>query len=135
MSLEEIKVGITGKRETEVTVEKTASHIGSGGLRVYATPEMINLMEETSWSSVEPYLEEGMGTVGTAVNIKHLAASPVGAHIVCESKLIEVDRRRLLFDVKVYDERGLVGDGQHERFIIDNEKFMGKLKKQLGIEE
>ena len=105
--------------------------MGSGGLRVYATPRMTAMMEFTAWSSVEPFMEEGMGTVGTRLEVSHLAASPVGAHITYESVLTEIDRRRLVFSVKAYDDAGLIGEGLHERFIIDNSKFMKKTESKL----
>lgn len=123
-----IEPGLKGKREMRAGMEHSASVVGSGGLEVFSTPSMIALMENTAASSIAPYLEEGQGSVGTAVNIKHLAATPLGMMITCESEVIEVDRRRIVFDVKAYDEKGLIGEGRHERFIIDNEKFMQKLK-------
>ncbi len=127
----ELITGITGRAEDEVTEIRTAAYMGSGGLRVYATPRMTAMMEYTAWSSVEPYMEEGMGTVGTRLEVSHLAASPVGAHITYESVLTEIDRRRLVFSVKAYDDAGLIGEGLHERFIIDNSKFMKKTESKL----
>ena len=94
---------------------------------------MIGLMEYTAAQSVAPLLEEGQSTVGTVVNVKHLAATPVGLEVFCESEIIEVDRRRLVFNVKAYDEKGtLIGEGVHERYIIDKEKFLKKAYSQLG---
>lgn len=119
-----MEIGIAGKQEIVVTKELTAEVIGSGLLPVYATPSMIALMENTASKSVEEFLEEGQGTVGTSLNIKHLSATAVGKAVTCESKLIEVDRKRLVFEVKAFDETGLIGEGIHERFIIDNKKFM-----------
>ncbi len=127
----ELITGITGRAEDEVTEIRTAAYMGSGGLRVYATPRMTAMMEFTAWSSVEPFMEEGMGTVGTHLEVSHLAASPVGAHITYESVLTEIDRRRLVFSVKAYDDAGLIGEGLHERFIIDNSKFMKKTESKL----
>jgi predicted thioesterase len=127
----ELKPGITGSAQDTVTEERTAASMGSGGLRVYATPRMTAMMEYTAWSSVEPYMEDGMGTVGTKLDISHLAASPVGAEIRYESELTEVDRRRLVFSVKAFDDAGLIGEGTHERFIIDNAKFMSRAESKL----
>lgn len=121
-----LKAGIKGKVEKKVEENNLASSMKSGLLPVFATPCMVALMEETAWRSVEPYMEEGCGTVGTSVNIKHLAATPLGMKVYCESELTEVDGRRLVFDVKVYDEEGIIGEGSHERFIINNEKFTAK---------
>lgn len=127
----ELKPGITGSAKDTVTEERTAASMGSGGLRVYATPRMTAMMEFTAWSSVEPYMEDGMGTVGTKLDISHVAASPVGAEIRYESELTEVDRRRLVFSVRAYDDAGLIGEGTHERFIIDNAKFMSRAESKL----
>ncbi len=121
-----MQIGITGKQTITVTEEKTAQAMGSGTLPVFATPAMIALMENTASKSVETKLDEGAGTVGTLINVKHVAATPVGMDVTCETKLVEVDRKRLVFEVKAYDAAGVIGEGTHERFIIDNEKFLGK---------
>lgn len=121
-----MEAGITGTQTIVVTEDKTAKVMGSGLLPVYATPAMIALMENTASSSVQKALEEGQGTVGTLINVKHVSATPVGMEVTCETKLVEVDRKRLVFEVKAYDAAGIIGEGIHERFIIDNEKFMEK---------
>jgi len=128
-----ITIGIKGRLEQTVTDQLTAAHIGSGLVKVFATPMMIALIEQTCYESVLPYLEEGQGTVGTLVNVTHSAATPVGMRVWCESQLVEVDRRRLVFEVKAYDECGLIGEGRHERFVIDSAKFQAKIdaKKPL----
>lgn len=113
--------GIRYRAEEIVTKEKTALALGSGGVEVYATPMMILLMEYTCDSSVAPYLDDGMGTVGTKIDISHISATPVGMKVSCESELIEIDRRRLTFSVKAYDEKGLIGEGMHERFIVNKD--------------
>ena len=118
--------GIKGIGEVVVTEELTAMRIGSGLLPVYATPMMIALMENTAANSVQPYLEEGQGTVGTRVDVSHLAATPLGMTVRVETELTEIDRRRLVFSVHAFDDAGLIGEGTHERFIVDNEKFMLK---------
>lgn len=121
-----MKTGITGKNTIVVTEELTARVMGSGELSVYATPAMIALMENTAYLSVSEYLEDGQGTVGTLMSVKHLSATPVGMQVSCETTLTEIDGRRLVFEVKAYDECGCIGEGTHERFIIDNERFMNK---------
>ena len=113
-----------------VTEANSAAAVGSGLLPVFATPAMVALMEQTSWKSVAPYLNEGEGTVGTSLNISHSAATPLGMKVWCESELTEVDRRRLLFHVTCYDEAGVIGEGTHERFIIGNEKFLAKAEQK-----
>ncbi len=129
-----METGIRGRIETVVTQKESAKTLGSGLLDVYATPAMIALMEGCASQSVAPYLDEGCGTVGTAVNIRHLAATPIGMKVYCESILTEVDGRRLLFNVKAYDETGLIGEGTHERFIINSEKFFAKVNAKKAAE-
>ena len=122
-----IAIGLKGHLEQTVTEEVTADRIGSGLVKVFATPMMIALIEQTCNVSVVPYLEPGQGTVGTHVDVSHCAATPVGMRVWCDSELVEVDRRRLVFAVKAYDECGLIGEGRHERFIIDSAKFQAKI--------
>ena len=122
-----IPVGIKGHFEQTVTPDLTAARIGSGLVEVFATPMMIALIEQTCLESVRPYLDEGQGTVGTLVNVTHSAATPVGMRVWCDSELVEVDRRRLVFSVRAYDECGPIGEGTHERFVIDSAKFQAKI--------
>ena len=128
----EMETGITGQQEEIVTEEKTAKAMGSGELPVYATPAMIALIEKTAWMSVAGELEEGQGTVGTKLAVEHVSASPLGAHITCKTTLVGVDRRRLLFSVEASDDAGIIGQGTHERFIVDNEKFVTKAQGKLA---
>ena len=121
-----LEPGLTGRQETVVTEDLLARNIGSGLVKVYATAMMIALIEKAAVYSVEPYLEEGQGTVGTHVNVSHCSATPLGMKVWAETELIEIDRRKLVFKVAAYDERGLIGEGLHERFIIDNERFQAK---------
>ena len=127
-----MEIGIIGTQTITVTADKTASSLGSGVLDVFGTPFMIALMENTAYKSVQPFLEENQGTVGTLLNVRHVAATPLGMEVRCETKLIEVDRKRLVFEVKAYDACGLIGEGLHERFIVDNQKFMQKTNAKLG---
>lgn len=126
-----LEVGIKGKKELVVTKENTAKAMCSGAMDVFATPAMIALMEHTAFESVQDELEEGSGTVGTALNVKHVAATPVGMKVTCETELIKVDGRALTFSAKAFDECGLIGEGEHERFIIFEEKFQAKADAKL----
>lgn len=126
-----LEAGIKGRQEVMVTRENCASAQGSGLLEVFATPAMIALMEQTSWMSIASLLTEGEGTVGTKLDVSHLAATPVGMKVWCESELKEVDGRRLVFHVEAFDEKGKIGEGEHERFIIRNDKFMKKAQAKL----
>lgn len=126
-----LEQGITNRMEMIVGEEHTALAMGSGELEVFATPAMIALAEKTAWTSVSEYLEKGEGTVGTRMDVKHLSATPVGAKVWCESLLTEADGRRLCFQVKIYDEAGIIGEGEHERFIIKNERFYEKANNKF----
>lgn len=126
-----LEVGIKGKKELMVTKENTAKAMCSGALDVFATPAMIALMENTAFESIQSELEEGSGTVGTALNVKHVASTPVGMKVTCETELIKIDGRALTFSVKAFDECGLIGEGEHERFIIFEEKFQAKADAKL----
>ena len=126
-----MELGIKGAAETVVVYENTAAAVGSGALEVFSTPSMIALMEKASRELVQPYLEEGQSTVGTRLEVSHVAASPIGAHIRAESTLVEIDRRMLTFEVKAYADGELIGEGRHQRCIIYAERFIEKaLAKQ-----
>ena len=121
-----LEVGIRGQKETIVTKQSTAAGIGSGSLEVFSTPVMILLMEESCFMSVSDKLDEGFTTVGISVDVKHLSATPLGMKVEIKSELIKIDGRALTFKVEAYDEKGLIGEGIHERFIVNNEKFQAK---------
>lgn len=121
-----LQIGIKGKQETTVNENMLSTNVGSGAVKVFATPMMVALIEKTATLSVEPYLEPGQSTVGTKVDVSHCAATPLGMKVWAETELIEIDRRRLVFKVAAYDEMGLIGEGTHERFIIDVARFQEK---------
>ncbi len=129
-----LQVGLKGKKTVVVTTENTAERMLSGLLPVYATPSLIAFMEYTCSETVRPFLDAGMSTVGTLVNIKHTSASPVGSTITCECELAQIDGRKLIFNVIAHDDFGPVGEGVHERFVINNDKFMSKVaEKQAAL--
>jgi len=123
---EKIKTGITGEARAVVSDANTAIAFGSGSVNVFGTPALIGLMENAALSSVDPLLEEGYTTVGTRVDVQHLAATPVGMEVVARSKLVEIDGRRLVFEVEAGDGAGPVGKGIHERYIVRLESFLKK---------
>ena len=123
-----LETGIQGRAEIVVNEQNTAASMGSGNLDVFATPYMIALMEEASQRSVAPYLEEGQSTVGTRLCVSHDAATPLGMKVWAESLLTEIDGRRLVFEVRAYDECGPIGQGTHERFIIRQQRFLEKVE-------
>lgn len=126
-----MELGIKGVVSALVTKENTAASVGSGGLLVFGTPYMIALMEKAACECVNPYLEEGQSSVGTMLNVLHTSATPVGMEVRAEAILTAVDGRKLSFDVVAYDEKGEIGKGTHERFIINEEKFLAKTYDKL----
>ena len=124
--MDALSIGLKGLAETLVTEENTAAAMGSGLLPVFATPAMLALMEKAAADSVQPFLPEGQGTVGTRLEVSHLAATPIGLSVRAESELIAVDRRKLRFSVRAWAGDELIGEGEHERFIIDNARFLEK---------
>lgn len=129
-----IQVGTKGEQTVMVDANNTAASLGSGLLNVFSTPSALALVEKTCWMSVAPQLEEGQGTVGTRVELDHLATSPVGMKVVCVSELVAVDGRKLTFTATVYNNGAdgeLVAKATHERFIVFNEKFQAKADAKL----
>ena len=125
--IDQMEAGIRNQREAVVTEAVTAERVGSGMLPVYATPCMIALMEGTCAECAAPYMAEGEGTVGVAVDIAHIAATPVGMAVRCECLLKAVKGRKLIFEVNAFDEKKQIGKGTHTRVIINNADFMAKL--------
>ena len=117
---------IKGQATLTVCDGNTAKTMGSGSLEVLATPAMVALMEQASAQSDSLCLDEGQTTVGTAIQIQHLSATPVGMDVTAESELLQLDGRKLLFSVSAFDEKGLIGQGTHERFVVDAARFMTK---------
>lgn len=128
----ELEIGIKGTGSVLVEQGNTALAMGSGQLPVFATPAMIALMEKTASESIQNYLEDGYGSVGTKLEVKHSSATPLGMEVHCESELLTIDGRRLVFSVKAFDKAGLIGEGTHERFLIKNESFLKKAEGKLG---
>ena len=123
--------GIKNTITIHVTQDKTAKVMGSGTLDVFATPAMVALMEQTAAQSVQDLLDDGITSVGTKINVEHLSADPVGIEVTCQSTLVEVDNRKLCFDIVVSDKHGIVGKAYHERFLIKSESFMTKTNAKL----
>ena len=124
--MKELKAGIIGNDEVIVTEANTAAAMGSGTLPVFATPALVALMEKTAQESGQDALEEGCGSVGTMICAKHVSATPVGMKVTCQSELVAVEGRKLVFKITASDACGVVGEADHERFIIQNEKFLKK---------
>lgn len=139
MSLEAIQPGLRGEARLVVAEEHTAQHLGSGGVKVLATPQMVLLMERAGVAAVDHLLPLGYRTVGVHLDVRHLAPTPVGFEVLATAELIEVDGRRLKFRVAVYeapfegpgDGGQLVGQGTHQRAIINVERFGQQVAEKL----
>ena len=122
-----LQVGMHGDASLVVGEAQTAAAFGAGGVQVLGTPVMIGLMENAAWRLVQPALEPGETTVGTLVNVRHLAATPVGREVTATAELIEIDGRRLVFRVTARDDKQLIGEGVHERSRVLLERFLARL--------
>ena len=122
----ELKPGLIGKKFDKVTDHNTAISYGSGGAAVYATPAMVGLMESACLSIVDPLLPDGKATVGISLNIRHLAATPIGMSITAQAELITISGNKLTFSVQAFDDKEKIGEGTHERYIIELSKFLQK---------
>ena len=124
--------GLTGQKTLVVEARHTAGHLGSGGVPVYATPMMVLAMEEAALNAVDPLLEPGKATVGYSLDIKHLAATPIGMRVTAKAELLSVDGRMLTFRIEAYDEVERIGEGTHVRAVIDMAKFKAKLETKTA---
>ena len=127
----EIIVGMKGEVTALVEREDTAAEVGSGSLLVYATPCMIALMEGAACEAIGEALPEGQSSVGIELNIKHISATPVGLEVRAEAEVTEVDGKIISFDIKAYDEAGLIGEGTHKRALINAQKFLDRTYSKL----
>jgi fluoroacetyl-CoA thioesterase len=128
----QLAVGFRHSTAVKVTDDMTPAHLRSEPIRVLSTPDMIRLIEQTAIEAVAPWLAPGQATVGTRVDVAHLAATPVGMTVTITVELVEIDRRRLAFRVEVRDELDEAGKGSHERFIVDGAQRMPRLHDKLG---
>lgn len=130
----QLEKGMKGQEAVRVTANNTAVAYGSGGIEVFATPAMIGLMEGASMKAVEDALPEGHGTVGTRLDIRHMAATPTGFRVYAEAKLIEIKGKRLVFEVVAYDEVERIGEGVHERYIIEKQSFLERVEEKAAAD-
>ncbi len=121
-----IAPGLVGEARVLVTEEQTARHLGSGGVNVFATPAMVRLMEEAAVKALAGRLPPGQQSVGVFLQVRHLAPTPLGMTATARAELVAVDGRRLTFRVTVHDDVELVGEGNHERVLIDLARFGGR---------
>lgn len=127
-----ITVGLKGKATTKASEANSAKTAGSGVLDVFATPSMVALMEQAAWQSIAPFLEEDESSVGTALQISHSSATPLGLEVWAESEVTEVEGKRVEFTVTAFDSKGEIGKGTHQRFIVKVPKFMSKAESKLS---
>lgn len=126
--METLKVGMTHTAEWEITEKLCTTR---GDYKVFSTPSMTLLVEMASQQLAAPHLKPGQGQVGLSVNIRHLAPTPIGKQVRAEVELTGIDRRKLTFKVKVYDDVEQVGEAEHERFVIDVDKYIERLRKKI----
>lgn len=125
-----LPVGLTYTSKKIVAIDDAASRYGSGMIDVFATPAMVALMENAALMTVASHLPKGFNTVGIEISTNHIKATPLGMEVRATATLVEVDGKRLTFEIVAEDEEGVIGKGIHSRFIIDTEKFMAKLTKK-----
>ena len=123
----DIRPGATAEVEITVTADRTADRIGNPGVMVFSTPHVVGLLEEVASAVIQPHLPAGAATVGTMVEMRHLAPTPVGMKVRAKATLLETDGRRFLFQVEAHDEIEKIAEGKHERFVVQNlEKFLAR---------
>lgn len=130
--MEEIKVGQSFTKEITVTEELLALTVGSGDVKVYATPMMVCLMEEVAATCLKQYLDSETTSVGTMISTSHVSATPVSMKVSAKATITAVDGKKVSFDIEASDEKGSIGKGTHERFILNREKFEAKTNEKLN---
>ena len=127
----DLAAGVRGEAELVVREEHTAPRVGSGKVRVLATPVMINLIEAAALAAVEHLLPEGYQSLGTVLNVRHIAATPVGMRIKALATVTSLSERTIHFRVEAHDEKELIGDGTHERVVVNVAKFDQRVQRKL----
>ena len=130
--LAELRPGLRGEAGLVVSAEHTAPRVGSGAVSVLATPVMINLMEAAALAAVERFLPPGYQSLGTVLNVRHIAATPVGMRVQATAIVQAVEGRTIRFTVEARDERELIGDGTHERVVVNVAKFDQRVQRKLA---
>ena len=128
-----LKPGLIGEKSIVVGNEHTAPHVGSGVVPVLATPVMVNLMEAAALAAVERLLPEGYQTLGTVLNIRHFAATPVGLKVTAFAEVTRIDERTIIFGLKAEDEQEQIGEGTHERVVVNVERFEARARIKVDL--
>jgi len=129
----QLRSGMAGEAKLLVGEEHTAPRVGSGKVHVLATPVMINVIEAAALEAIEGFLPAGYQSLGTVLNVRHIAATPVGMQVRATAKVVKVDGRTISFSVAVFDEKELVGDGTHERVVVNVAKFDERVQRKLAL--
>ena len=130
--MDDIRPGLMGEKTITVSEKQLATHLGSGSVEVFATPAMIALLESASVAAIDPLLPEGQASVGVAVEVRHLAATPPGQQVRAEAKVTAVDGRKVTLQVQAWDEHELIGEGVHTRYIVDVAPFIERVRSKLS---
>ena len=130
--LSKVRVGLLGTARLVVGAEHTAPRVGSGRVTVLATPVMINLFEAAALSAIEDLLPPGVQSLGTHLDVRHFAATPVGMTVTATAEVTGIEGRKVSFRVAARDDRELIGDGTHERVVVDVARFDGRVRKKLA---
>jgi len=130
---ENLKVGLKGASELVVGEEHTAPRVGSGRVHVLATPVMINVIEAAALAAIEHLLPAGYQSLGTRLDIRHFAATPVGMRVRAEAEVVKLDKRTVGFRVSVSDEKEPIGDGTHERMIVNVSRFDVRIQEKVAM--
>jgi predicted thioesterase len=127
-----LPVGSRGTASLVVAAEHTAQALGSGSVPVFSTPRLVALVEQAAIDAVKGWLAPGETSVGTRMEIAHLAATPIGEHVRAEATLAAVDGRRMTFEVAAYDAHEKIGEGRHERVVVDEQRFLERVRRKGG---
>jgi len=129
--METIKVGTIYEKQFKVTQEDTALAMGSGGEKVLATPRLVAWMENTAFEGLEKAMDQGKTTVGTEIQIKHVAASPIGMQVTIKGTVISQEKRSVTIELEAWDNIEKIGEAIHQRFIVDRSRFMEKTRLKI----
>ena len=130
MDIQEITVGSRIEDDQQVTLERVASHLGSGSLQVYATPAMVAFVEQTCRKLVESHLPEGMTTVGIGLAVRHIAPTPLGGKISIQAEIVLIEKNVISFQTELWDEMEKIGEAAHERAVIETDRFTERVQKK-----
>ncbi|MBC7474861.1 MAG: hypothetical protein H7263_11260 [Candidatus Sericytochromatia bacterium] len=123
-------IGMVGHADSKVEESETSIHSNTGVLPIYSFSSMLNLMERAACNTLQDKLPPGRTTIPTLINVKYLASTPVGHHVQAEARVVKAEGQRIYYQVIAYDEKGKIGEGTHERFVISADNFMEKISKK-----